>query len=155
MLWLIFACSMGKESPTFGAGGTIGSNGIPDEVDDTADGGTDDTGAAFEGDEGAPDLGTLTASFEDVPNVGTVLYVYISFVDENDSLVGGTVYATFTDSGDRTKRALVAAAKIDGFGFPTTVVIDRSGAIRGLWNGYGPGDERRLQSTIEAALRDP
>jgi thiol-disulfide isomerase/thioredoxin len=65
-------------------------------------------------------------------------------------------FRTLYDANDQTRRALADAVKLEAFGYPTTLVIDRSGVIRGLWEGYLSGDERRLESTIEAALRgDP
>ena len=62
-------------------------------------------------------------------------------------------FRTFSDPEDKTKLALVAAARLDHFGFPTTVLIGQDGTIRGLWDGYRPGDERHLERAIEAALR--
>lgn len=61
-------------------------------------------------------------------------------------------FRTFRDPEDKAKLALVAAARLDHFGFPTTVLIGRDGTIRGLWDGYRPGDERHLERAIEAAL---
>jgi len=62
-------------------------------------------------------------------------------------------FRTLQDPGDQTKFALVNTARLDGFAFPTTVVLDKGSKIRGLWIGYRPGDERRLADAIESALR--
>jgi cytochrome c biogenesis protein CcmG/thiol:disulfide interchange protein DsbE len=59
------------------------------------------------------------------------------------------------DPGYQTQQALAAAAGMDGIAYPTTVVIDRQGTIRGLWIGYATGDERRVRAAIEAALNEP
>ncbi|HZN36516.1 MAG TPA: TlpA disulfide reductase family protein [Pirellulaceae bacterium] len=63
-------------------------------------------------------------------------------------------FRTLHDPGFQTQLALAAAASLDGFAYPTTVVIDRQGVIRGLWVGYAPGDERRVRAAIESALRN-
>jgi hypothetical protein len=47
---------------------------------------------------------------------------------------------------------LVQAAKLEGFGYPATVVLGRDGAIRGLWIGYTPGDETAVRQAIEKSL---
>jgi hypothetical protein len=43
-------------------------------------------------------------------------------------------------------------AKLDGFVFPTSLVVDQNGVIRGMWKGYAPGDERQIHRVIETAL---
>jgi len=62
-------------------------------------------------------------------------------------------FRTLRDPDDRTKLALITAAQLEHFGFPTTVVLGRDGTIRGLWSGYRPGDERYVREAIESALR--
>lgn len=64
-----------------------------------------------------------------------------------------TELRTFQDPNDQTKQKLVFAAGLEGFAFPTTVLIGRDGTIRGLWIGYAPGDERHVRDSIEAELR--
>lgn len=39
-----------------------------------------------------------------------------------------------------------------GFGFPTTLVLDKTGTIRGVWPGYRPGDELQIASLVEELL---
>lgn len=150
MLWLLLACSMEKELPTFGAGGAVEDHGSDPRGDDSGGGDSgDDTGSgAFEGDEGAPDLGTLTASFEDVPNVGTVLYVYISFEDENDSLVGGTVYPTFTDSGGASTASEYAIGDYDEGEITEAFVEPDSGALFFAVAGLDESDTWTVDSYV-------
>lgn len=57
---------------------------------------------------------------------------------------------TYYDRGAITRFALMEDAELSSFGFPTTMVIDRKGIIRGFWQGYRPGLERE----IEAHIRD-
>jgi thiol-disulfide isomerase/thioredoxin len=62
-------------------------------------------------------------------------------------------FRTLSDRDYQAQRALAFAAGLGRIDYPTTVLIDRSGVIRGLWIGYAPGDERRVRAAIEAALR--
>jgi cytochrome c biogenesis protein CcmG/thiol:disulfide interchange protein DsbE len=44
---------------------------------------------------------------------------------------------------------------IGGFeGYPTTLVIDRQGMIRGAWLGYRPGDERDIGRVVAEVLNE-
>jgi hypothetical protein len=46
-----------------------------------------------------------------------------------------------------------AVDKAVGFpGYPMTLVMDRQGIIRGVWNGYAPGMERSLESLVASLL---
>ena len=60
---------------------------------------------------------------------------------------------TFRDPDGKSTIALIQSAKFEGFGYPTTLVLDRAGTIRGVWIGYRPGDERGVRRTIEQLLR--
>jgi thiol-disulfide isomerase/thioredoxin len=64
-------------------------------------------------------------------------------------------FATFRDPRGRTQRALVAAARLDGFAYPTTIVLDREQRIRGLWIGYHPSYVRQIRSAVKATLGEP
>lgn len=39
-------------------------------------------------------------------------------------------------------------------GYPTTVILDRAGAIRGVWVGYREGDEQIMRRLIEQLLKE-
>jgi thiol-disulfide isomerase/thioredoxin len=64
-------------------------------------------------------------------------------------------FPTHRDPEAKTTIALIKAARIEGFGYPTTVLLDREGVIRGLWPGFSPGDERQIRQAIDAALKAP
>jgi thiol-disulfide isomerase/thioredoxin len=64
----------------------------------------------------------------------------------------GATFPTYRDPHQQSAKHLVQAARLDGFVFPTSVVVDESGIIRGLWQGYAPGDERQIQRVIESTL---
>jgi thiol-disulfide isomerase/thioredoxin len=38
---------------------------------------------------------------------------------------------------------------------PTTIVLDRTGKVRGVWTGYASGDERVMESLIRELLAEP
>jgi cytochrome c biogenesis protein CcmG/thiol:disulfide interchange protein DsbE len=61
-------------------------------------------------------------------------------------------FPTYRDPQAQTTIGLVNTAKIEQFGYPATVLLGRDGAIRGLWIGYMPGDERAVRRAIETAL---
>jgi thiol-disulfide isomerase/thioredoxin len=62
---------------------------------------------------------------------------------------------TYADEKAASRRAMIASLGLDEFGYPTTLVLDRQGTIRGLWIGYEPGAERQMQSLIEKLLEKP
>jgi thiol-disulfide isomerase/thioredoxin len=61
---------------------------------------------------------------------------------------------TYHDPARQTREYLVEQAKLAGFVFPTTLVVDNTGTIRGLWAGYLPGDELAVNEVLEALERD-
>jgi cytochrome c biogenesis protein CcmG/thiol:disulfide interchange protein DsbE len=63
-------------------------------------------------------------------------------------------FPTYRDPDARTTVGLMKGAKLEGFAYPATVLLDRRGAIRGLWIGFVPGDERAVRVAIESALAD-
>jgi cytochrome c biogenesis protein CcmG, thiol:disulfide interchange protein DsbE len=62
-------------------------------------------------------------------------------------------FPAYRDPQHKTASDLVDAAKVDHFGYPTTVLIGPDRTIRGLWMGYMPGDEDAVRLAIEKALR--
>jgi cytochrome c biogenesis protein CcmG, thiol:disulfide interchange protein DsbE len=59
---------------------------------------------------------------------------------------------TYRDPHQVFARHLIDVAKLDGFVFPTSLVVDRHGVIRGVWAGYMPGDERDIHRLVESLL---
>ena len=62
---------------------------------------------------------------------------------------------TYYDPFYKSRRHLVEMAELGSFSYPTTVILDGSGTIRGLWQGYQPGDElamhRLMKELVDAA----
>jgi thiol-disulfide isomerase/thioredoxin len=57
---------------------------------------------------------------------------------------------TYCDPDSSARRAVHDAI---GFpGYPLTLVADRQGIVRGVWNGYAPGVERSIESLVATLL---
>ena len=52
------------------------------------------------------------------------------------------------------REAMVEYLNWEGMGYPTTLVFDRKGIIRGGWIGYTSGDERRLSALVKQLLAE-
>jgi len=62
---------------------------------------------------------------------------------------------TYADPGAVNRRRLMADAGLGSFGFPTTVLLDQRGVIRGLWIGFADGYEREMEQAIRQLLEPP
>ncbi len=59
----------------------------------------------------------------------------------------------YLDPGGHTRQAVRATV---GFrGYPTTLVLDRNGKIRGTWVGYSAGRELEMDQLIQQLVREP
>jgi thiol-disulfide isomerase/thioredoxin len=114
-----------------------------------------------------PHLLELTHSFEKQPDLR---FVFVScsgvegvedngqaeientqqFLDEQKADVD-----TYYDAYGKTRRFLTETAMLGSFSYPMTVVLDKSGTIRGLWQGYVPGDELKMHSLLEKLVHEP
>jgi thiol-disulfide isomerase/thioredoxin len=63
-------------------------------------------------------------------------------------------FPTYRDPRGQTTLALIEAAGEEQFGYPATALLGKGGAIRGLWIGYVPGDEKAVRTAIEKALQE-
>lgn len=59
---------------------------------------------------------------------------------------------TYADPGDVTRMAVDEVGRF--WCYPTTLVLDRQGVIRGVWTGYEPGTEKEIVKLVQALL-DP
>jgi cytochrome c biogenesis protein CcmG/thiol:disulfide interchange protein DsbE len=62
-------------------------------------------------------------------------------------------FPVYCDPEAMTRGPLAISLKLDGFGYPTTVVADRTGTIRGMWVGYRQGDEKAVESLVASLLK--
>ncbi len=60
---------------------------------------------------------------------------------------------TWWDQNSASRRALATVLDGGGFGYPTTIVLDRQGVIRGQWVGYSRGTEREMESIVGDLLK--
>ncbi|HQU42070.1 MAG: hypothetical protein B7Z73_09055 [Planctomycetia bacterium 21-64-5] len=57
---------------------------------------------------------------------------------------------SYADPDGRTRRAVAQAVGFDGY--PTTLVVDAQGVVRGIWTGYGPGVEKEIATLVATLL---
>lgn len=55
---------------------------------------------------------------------------------------------TYADVGDRTRQAVERTAGWQGY--PTTVIIDQQGVIRGVWTNYTKGIEKEMEAMLDS-----
>lgn len=62
--------------------------------------------------------------------------------------------ATYADLNAASRRALVMELDLPphSFSYPTTIVFDREGRIRGFWQGYSPSAVEEIGRTVEGLL---
>ena len=59
----------------------------------------------------------------------------------------------YTDPQGTTQQALAITTGWQG-GIPVTIVLDRQGIIRGVWNGYVSGDEKGMAQLVDRLLEE-
>jgi thiol-disulfide isomerase/thioredoxin len=59
---------------------------------------------------------------------------------------------TYADQNGASRQAMVASLGLSGMAYPTTLVLDRQGTIRGFWQGYHPSAAREMSDLIERLL---
>jgi thiol-disulfide isomerase/thioredoxin len=62
-------------------------------------------------------------------------------------------FPAYLDAESSTRHALIELSSPGGFGYPTTVVLDRQGKIRGHWEGYAPGYEVWMAKLLDELLQ--
>lgn len=62
---------------------------------------------------------------------------------------------TYYDPDFQTRKAVVLAGGGSGFGYPTTIILDRTGILRGFWEGYAPGTEKEMEALVQQLLQEP
>lgn len=112
--------------------------------------------------EELPHVAALAATFRDHSDFQLLAVSCGEGNDDPKSLRPNTVkflrdnklnIAAYFDPDSYTRRE---AEKVDGFygAYPTTLVLDRQGVIRGMWVGYDSGDERRIGELIAKLLAE-
>ena len=70
-----------------------------------------------------------------------------AFLNDRDA-----TFPTYIDRKAALRMQYIRKSMEGGFGFPTTLVLDKTGTIRGVWAGYRPGDEQQIATLIEELL---
>ncbi len=72
------------------------------------------------------------------------------FLDANK-----TTLPTYADQGARTRQTMTITLGSDPqeFSYPTTIVFDHQGAIRGFWQGYSGAAVDEMKSLVRELLR--
>ncbi len=63
-------------------------------------------------------------------------------------------FPTYVDPDGANRQILASLTDMQGFGYPTTVLLDRSGIIRALWIGYQPGFESQMEQLVSQLLAE-
>jgi len=58
------------------------------------------------------------------------------------------------DPQQASRLSLIRSAGLDTLNYPTTVILDRQGKIRGLWIGYGGGEEQEMEKIARELLAE-
>jgi len=66
-----------------------------------------------------------------------------------------TTLPTYSDQNAASRRALALVLDPEEFAYPTTIVLDSAGTIRGYWIGYSPGSEEEMRTLIDELLEQP
>jgi thiol-disulfide isomerase/thioredoxin len=65
-----------------------------------------------------------------------------------------THLATYADQSAASRRRLALLFGMDQFSYPTTMLLDRDGRVRGFWVGYNPQYVDDMRSLITELLAD-
>jgi thiol-disulfide isomerase/thioredoxin len=66
---------------------------------------------------------------------------------------GQVAMPTYADQNFASRQAVTMVLNGEQFAYPTTLVLDRGGVIRGLWIGYRSGTERAIAGLVEELLQ--
>ena len=67
----------------------------------------------------------------------------------------GVDLPVYADPGAGSRRTLAALFAPEPFAYPTTVVLDRNGRIRGSWVGYSPRYVDQMRTVVAKLLAEP
>ncbi len=93
---------------------------------------------------------SVSSTFADREDVPAVREETAKFLQSR-----GTTMPTYIDADGITRQMLADTFGMQGFSYPTTVVLDRSGIIRGSWIGFDPSDQKQIEQLISTLLAEP
>ncbi|HEY2881343.1 MAG TPA: TlpA disulfide reductase family protein [Pirellulales bacterium] len=65
----------------------------------------------------------------------------------------GATFPTYVDLSGATRSMITRLAGMQYFGYPTTVLLDRNGIIRGVWEGYEDGFDMQMDQMVSQLLK--
>jgi cytochrome c biogenesis protein CcmG, thiol:disulfide interchange protein DsbE len=68
--------------------------------------------------------------------------------------VRGATFPTYVDPDGANRQLLGSIMGGGGFGYPTTILLDRKGIIRAVWFGYQSGYEHQMEQLVSKLLAD-
>ncbi len=100
---------------------------------------------------GKPDFLFLSVSstFADREDVAAVREVTAKFLQAK-----GTTMPTFIDADGASRATLAGILGRASLGYPTTLLLDRTGAIRAIWEGYQSGYEGQMEKLVSQLLNE-
>jgi cytochrome c biogenesis protein CcmG/thiol:disulfide interchange protein DsbE len=93
---------------------------------------------------------SVSSTFADREDVPAVREETAKFLQSR-----GTTMPTYIDADGITRQMLADTFGMQGFSYPTTVVLDRNGIIRGSWIGFDPSDQKQIEQLISTLLAEP
>ncbi|HTU24282.1 MAG TPA: TlpA disulfide reductase family protein [Pirellulales bacterium] len=112
--------------------------------------------------EELPELAALSVELRDQPDARLLL---VSCNNEDTDLgplreatteflaARQILVPTYADRAENTRRAVAMVLDEPYFGFPTTIVLDQKGIIRGVWIGYEEGVGEQLKRLVDDLLK--
>jgi cytochrome c biogenesis protein CcmG, thiol:disulfide interchange protein DsbE len=65
-----------------------------------------------------------------------------------------TTMPTYIDVDGVSRQTLAGVIGMQGMAYPTTVILDRAGIIRGVWVGFDSGDQQQMEQLISKLLME-
>lgn len=66
----------------------------------------------------------------------------------------GASLPIWADQNAATRKAMILRLGLEDMSYPTTLILDRTGTIRGFWQGYHRGAPGEMRELIEELLMD-
>jgi cytochrome c biogenesis protein CcmG, thiol:disulfide interchange protein DsbE len=92
---------------------------------------------------------SVSSTFDAQENVEDVREKTLHFLKSRS-----TAMPTYIDANGATRQLVASVLGQLSFGYPTTIVLDRKGVIRGTWTGYESGDEHQMQKLVAKLLSE-
>jgi cytochrome c biogenesis protein CcmG/thiol:disulfide interchange protein DsbE len=92
---------------------------------------------------------SVSSTFDAPENVADVHEKTLQFLKSRS-----TSMPTYIDVNGATRQLIASVLGEPSLSYPTTIVLDRTGIIRGTWTGYESGDEHQMQKLVAKLLSE-